>query len=202
MSTHRFPSSHSLGSKLREARLNKELTLRASEKATGIDKATISKLERGERSYNEHYLHAFAKLYDISYRELSAILINEKLRIEISKQSKYDQTLIASDKGQAYKLPESPAELIKALAREIKRDGRIAAAWIFGSFVSRKATAHSDVDIIIEFNKKRKYSLFDLIDLAHLLEQKTNCKIDLVEKGQLKEFAQASAKKSLIQVYG
>ena len=44
--------------------------------------------------------------------------------------------------------------------------------------------------------------MFDLLDIAHILENKTNRKVDLVEKGYLKDFAMKTASNDLIKIYG
>jgi uncharacterized protein len=49
---------------------------------------------------------------------------------------------------------------------------------IFGSHARREATATSDLDILVDFNKK--YSLFDLLELEEKLAEALPFKIDLV----------------------
>lgn len=44
--------------------------------------------------------------------------------------------------------------------------------------------------------------MFDLLDIAFILENKIKIKVDLVEKGYLKDFALESASKDLIKIYG
>jgi predicted nucleotidyltransferase len=61
---------------------------------------------------------------------------------------------------------------------------------------------NSDVDIMVEMNNKRKYSMFDLLDIAYIIEQKINRKVDLVEKGYLRDFAMKTASGDLIKIYG
>jgi len=84
----------------------------------------------------------------------------------------------------------------------LQKDGRVAAAWLFGSMATLQAKFNSDVDLIIEFNKNEKYSMFDILDIAHIIEIQINRKVDLVEKGQLKDFALKTAKHNLQQIYG
>ena len=49
---------------------------------------------------------------------------------------------------------------------------------IFGSYARNEAKKESDIDIIVDFEKR--YSLFDLIDLEEQLAIALHCKIDLV----------------------
>ena len=60
----------------------------------------------------------------------------------------------------------------------------------------------SDVDIMIEMNSDFKYSMFDILDIAHIIESKINRKVDLVEKGYLKDFAAKTIGNDLIKIYG
>jgi len=49
---------------------------------------------------------------------------------------------------------------------------------IFGSYARNEAKKESDLDILVDL--KKKYSLFDLIDLQEKLSDALHCKIDLV----------------------
>ncbi len=40
------------------------------------------------------------------------------------------------------------------------------------------------------------------LDIAHSIEQKIDRKVDLVEKGQLNDFAQKTAANHLLKIYG
>ncbi|MCK9617142.1 MAG: nucleotidyltransferase domain-containing protein [Lentimicrobiaceae bacterium] len=74
-------------------------------------------------------------------------------------------------------------------------------AWIFGSFSRGEETGNSDLDIMVQFSEEQKISLFYYLHLKNHLEHITKRKIDLVEEGQLKEFAKASVEKDLILIY-
>ncbi|MDQ3846767.1 MAG: nucleotidyltransferase family protein [Bacteroidota bacterium] len=54
---------------------------------------------------------------------------------------------------------------------------------IFGSVVRGEATSESDLDILVEF--KKKYSLFDLVDLEDKLAEALHYKIDLITERSL-----------------
>ena len=62
-------------------------------------------------------------------------------------------------------------------------------AWIFGSFSRDEETADSDIDLMVKFTDLDKITLFIYMQLKYELETITGRKIDLVEEGQLKEFA-------------
>ncbi len=78
----------------------------------------------------------------------------------------------------------------------------MAAAWLFGSYARGEENVSSDVDIMIELNSCKKYSMFDILDISFLLENKISRKVDVVEKGCLNDFALETASKDLLKIYG
>ena len=57
---------------------------------------------------------------------------------------------------------------------------------VFGSSLRDDFNENSDIDLLIEFVKPNEKSLFDLINLRLELEEITGRKIDIVEKGSVK----------------
>ena len=55
---------------------------------------------------------------------------------------------------------------------------------------------------MVQMNDVKKYSMFDLMDIAYITEKAIKIKVDLVEKGYLKDFANSSAEKDMIKIYG
>ena len=74
-------------------------------------------------------------------------------------------------------------------------------AWVFGSYARGEETRKSDIDIMVRFNKDAKISLFDYIRIMHALKDLLHKKVDLVEEGQLRSWAQESAEQDKILVY-
>ena len=74
-------------------------------------------------------------------------------------------------------------------------------AWVFGSYARGEETRKSDMDIMVRFEEKADISLFDYISIMHNLEDLFHKKIDLVEEGQLRRWAQDSAEQDKILVY-
>ena len=74
-------------------------------------------------------------------------------------------------------------------------------AWVFGSYARGEETRKSDVDIMVRFDKNADISLFDYIGIMHDLEDLFHKKVDLVEEGQLRRWAQESVEKEKILVY-
>ena len=59
----------------------------------------------------------------------------------------------------------------------------------------------SDIDILVEFKKPNKITLFDLIEMKADLSEKTGREIDLVEKGQELKSLKHSINQDKILVY-
>ena len=74
-------------------------------------------------------------------------------------------------------------------------------AWIFGSYARAEENRKSDIDILVNFSKDTKVTLFKYIHIVNDLQALTGKKIDLVEEGQLKHFAIESAEQQKILIY-
>ena len=74
-------------------------------------------------------------------------------------------------------------------------------AWLFGSYARGEQTEDSDVDILVEFDKKARVSLMKhagmIVDLEHQLHRP----VDLVVEGTLLPFAVESANRDKILIY-
>jgi len=62
----------------------------------------------------------------------------------------------------------------------ILRKHGVVKAGIFGSYARGQATKRSDIDILIEVKKRKKFSLIDLVGLEQELEEKLKKKVDLL----------------------
>ncbi|MDP8210731.1 MAG: nucleotidyltransferase domain-containing protein [Candidatus Stygibacter australis] len=72
---------------------------------------------------------------------------------------------------------------------------------LFGSVLRSDFNAHSDIDILVSFQKGAALSYFDLCDLQED-EKLFNRKIDLVEKGSLKNpYRRTEILKSARRIY-
>jgi predicted nucleotidyltransferase len=130
--------------------------------------------------------------------------LSDKLVHEIADEDIALKALqVAEEKVQYKAQPKiTNASIIQLIKSSLEKDGRVAKAWLFGSFARDLANSASDIDIMVEMNDSKKYSMFDLLDIAHILQNKTNRKVDLVEKGYLKDFAMKTASNDLIKIYG
>ena len=73
--------------------------------------------------------------------------------------------------------------------------------WIFGSYSRGEESKESDIDILVRFDKSANVTLFKYISIVNALQSLLRKKIDLVEEGQLKDFAKDSAEQDKILIY-
>ncbi|MCM1030338.1 MAG: nucleotidyltransferase domain-containing protein [Oscillibacter sp.] len=74
-------------------------------------------------------------------------------------------------------------------------------AWVFGSYSRGEETKDSDMDILVRFAKNANITLFKYVSISNALQELLHIKIDLVEEGQLKDFAKESAEQDKILIY-
>jgi uncharacterized protein len=74
-------------------------------------------------------------------------------------------------------------------------------AWIFGSYARSEEKRKSDIDILVNFSPDTKLTLFQYFHIVNDLQTLTGKRIDLVEDGQLMQFALNSAESDKILIY-
>lgn len=75
---------------------------------------------------------------------------------------------------------EKKLEILKKKIVSVLKENNVVRAGIFGSYARGEQKKGSDVDILIEIEKGRKFSLFDLVGLEEELKKKLKRKIDLL----------------------
>ncbi|MCQ2974627.1 MAG: nucleotidyltransferase domain-containing protein [Bacteroidales bacterium] len=74
-------------------------------------------------------------------------------------------------------------------------------AWLFGSCSRGEETQNSDIDILVEYKKGARISLFVIAKISIDLENILSRSVDLIEKGCLLPFAVESAEHDKILIY-
>ena len=69
---------------------------------------------------------------------------------------------------------------LKQKITPILKSSNVVRAGIFGSYARGEAKKRSDIDILIEVRKGKKFSLLDLVGLQMELEDKLGKKVDLL----------------------
>ena len=197
-------STESIGNTLRRLRVESKMPLRKVAALVDVDVAILSKMERGERRLTKALVQKLAKLYKHDEEELLVVYLRDKVLHEVGEGQLAIRALHVAEKAVSYKAANTAGKssITSSIKAVLKLDGRVEGAWLFGSIARGEAGPDSDVDIMVELNKKKKYSFFDLADIAYRIEQKINRKVDLVEKGCLKNFALDTAQNDWIKIYG
>lgn len=193
-----------LGEKIRQLRLNGKIPLRTVSAFLDIDQAILSKVERGIRKASREQVVKLAEFFKVEEEELLLPWLSEKLLYEVKGEELALKALQVAESRVIYQSSSKVSNnvLISKIRESLDKDGRVSSAWLYGSVMSGQARPDSDVDLIIEFKEDKKYSMFDLLDIAHVIESKIDRKVDLVEKGQIKDFAMKTAAENLQKIYG
>lgn len=191
------------GLKIRELRLKEKLPIRTVAAVLDMDNAILSKIERGLRNAGRHHVIKLEEFFGTKENELLNLWLSDRIFEEIKdEESSVEALSIVSENLEIYNSAKIQAkDIIQSIKRVLKIDGRVKSAWIYGSYSRKTNNKNSDVDLIVEFVNNENYSMFDLIDIAYVLENETGKKIDLVEKGSIKNFANKNAKKEMKKIY-
>lgn len=195
---------NSLGDKIRKLRGDKEIPLRTVAAFLDIDQAILSKIERGQRKPTREQVLKLAEYFKVKENDLLVAWLSDKVLYAVEDEEVALQALQMAEEEVDYitKPKVSKNSIIDSIRYVLKNDGRVARAWLFGSYARGEEKLNSDVDIMVELNNKKNYSMFDILDISFLLENEIKQKIDLVEKGCLKDFALQTATSDLIKIYG
>jgi predicted nucleotidyltransferase len=193
-----------VGEKIRKLREEKGLPLRKIAAFLDVDQAILSKIERGLRNASREQVLKLAIFFQVAEQDLLVSWLSDKLLYELGDEDLALQALQLAEERISYQAlgKETISSLISTIKSILKKDGRVTAAWLFGSMSRMEAKSTSDIDLMVELKENEKFTMFDLLDIAHAIEIKINRKVDLVEKGQLKDFALETANQNLQQIYG
>lgn len=75
------------------------------------------------------------------------------------------------------------------------------ALYLFGSAARDEARSDSDVDIFIDYDQNRKFSLLDLAGLKNFLEDELATKVDVATRDSLHPLLRERIEKSAIRVF-
>ncbi len=80
---------------------------------------------------------------------------------------------------------EAILETLKSLKDEAQQIYKAELKGIFGSYARGEEKEDSDIDVLVEFLENA--TLFELVGLGDFLEEKLNCKIDIVSQRAIRE---------------
>ncbi|MBR6087990.1 MAG: nucleotidyltransferase domain-containing protein [Prevotella sp.] len=74
-------------------------------------------------------------------------------------------------------------------------------AWLFGSYSRGEQRPWSDVDILVQYDRRQPIGLLKIAGMKVDLEDLLNCEVDLVEDGMLRPWAAESVNRDRRLIY-
>ena len=75
------------------------------------------------------------------------------------------------------------------------------ALYLFGSTVRDEAHASSDLDVFIDYDPDKHFSLLDLVGIKQLLEEQLSIAVDVTTRNSLHPMLRADIEQSAIRVF-
>lgn len=147
----------SLSHIIRKLREDKQLPLRTVAAFLNIDQAILSKIERGQRRPTREQVVKLAGYFKVKENDLLAYWLSEKLVNELEDEEVALQALQLAEEKVNYiiKPANSKIKIITLIKNILKKDGRVSAAWLFGSVARGEEKPDSDVDIMVEMGNEK-----------------------------------------------
>ena len=194
----------SFGDIIRRLRQEKDLPLRKVAAFLDIDQAILSKIERGQRKAPREIVVKLAECFKTNENELLVAWLSDHIVYQLKDEEIALQALMVAEEKVLYqrKGKTDHEGVIKVIRDFLEKDGRIAKAWLFGSFARGEERAGSDIDLMVSYSQKSSGTLLDYADIKYKLENLLNRKVDLVEEGFASSFAAESINHDMVQIYG
>lgn len=74
-------------------------------------------------------------------------------------------------------------------------------AWLFGSYSRGEQRPWSDVDILVQYDRRQPIGLLKIAGMKDELEDLLDCEVDLVEDGTLRQWAVDSVNRDKKLIY-
>lgn len=186
--------SQTFGEKIKQLREEQKYTLKYVGEQINYSASSISKIEKNLKKAPERILQPLSRLLSIEYKDLLIKYLSENVYYSI-KEFDYAKEVLEvalnrfKKEGKGTRELRRKEDIINSI-RLYLGTKPIEKAWIFGSFARDSQVSYdSDIDILVQFKKPNKITLFDLIEMKDELAKETGREIDLVEAGQeLKSF--------------
>jgi predicted nucleotidyltransferase len=88
---------------------------------------------------------------------------------------------------------QAHADAIKALGAT--------SLYLFGSAARDEARADSDLDVFVEYDPNKKFSLMDLVGIKHYLEDELGIPVDVMTRDSLHPILREDIEKSAVRVF-
>ncbi|POO53075.1 nucleotidyltransferase family protein [Agrobacterium rosae] len=91
-------------------------------------------------------------------------------------------------------------EKLKQRADAMKRMGATT-LYMFGSTARDEASASSDLDLFIDHDPAKRFSLFDLVGIKQFLEQELSVSVDVTTRTSLHPMLKGDIEQSAIRIF-
>jgi uncharacterized protein len=91
-------------------------------------------------------------------------------------------------------------KILKACSKTLKQQGA-KGLYLFGSTVKNQSHQESDVDLFIDYDASRKFSLLDLVDMRLFLESQLKTKVDLTTRAGLHPALRNAIQREAVRVF-
>ena len=93
-----------------------------------------------------------------------------------------------------------PLTLFQTQINQFAQQNNISYLGLFGSYARNEQKHDSDVDLLVNFDKK--ISLLDLVDTENKLGNLFKKKVDLIPDGSINKYVKPYVEKDIITIYG
>lgn len=88
---------------------------------------------------------------------------------------------------------------LQSHAADLQRMGALS-LYLFGSVARDEPEAH-DLDLFIDYNPEKPISLFDLVGMKQLLEERLSTEVDITTRDSLHPLLRADIEQSAVRVF-
>jgi predicted nucleotidyltransferase len=89
---------------------------------------------------------------------------------------------------------------LKRCADAVKARGATS-LYLFGSTIRGEAARYSDLDLFVDYNPGKKFSLVDLVDIKLLLEQELGIDVDVTTRDSLHPMLRNEIERTAVRVF-
>ncbi len=198
--------SQTFGERIKKRREELGYSLKQVSAKLNYSASSLSKIEKNQRVAPEKIVKPLSLLLNIDYKELMIKRLSENVFYNVKDSNFAQESLkIALERlkkeGRGTQIEKNKEEIIQSI-KSYFVNKPIEKAWIFGSLARKNSFSHdSDIDILVQFKRPNKITLFDIIDMKNELGKLTGREIDLVESGQELKSIKKEIQKEKILIY-